>query len=548
MFRSIYTKTLRDNRVPLLAWGLGLALLVYVTLTAYATQFTTPQSHQEFVTLAQTFRFLAEPVAVTTPTGFVTWRSLNILPLMLGIWAALAGARLTRGAEARGSLDIILATPHSRACVLGEGIAALATALTLVGILIALGAFGGAAAAGASVGVGAALLAGLNVSLAALVVGLLALFLSQFTLQTGTAAGVTIGLLVLSWLLDGTGRVVTSATWLGRLSPYHLYSSNKPLIADYPTNVAGYLGLAALALLCGALSFPLFARRDLGGVAWARRGAGRRVTARQALAKTAHTVALRGVGPLALRAAGQGIVSWTIGLALLTFLIIGITRATKESIAAVLAESAVFTQLYSRSGLDTDAGFLSGMLFFSLPLLLTCYALTIAGCWARDLDAGYLELVLSTPLPRWRIYLATWGATLVGLIVAPLGLWLVALIGIRVWGLQVSAGHLLAAFVGLLPLELPVATLVYLGAGWRGAGALSGLIGGFIGISYVLDLLGPFFAPPEWLLDLSIFHQYGTPIVEGPRWESWLLLTISAALFLALGLVRFTRADLQRGS
>lgn len=198
MFRSIYTKTLRDNRVPLLAWGLGLALLVYVTLTAYATQFTTPQSHQEFVTLAQTFRFLAEPVAVTTPTGFVTWRSLNILPLMLGIWAALAGARLTRGAEARGSLDIILATPHSRACVLGEGIAALATALTLVGILIALGAFGGAAAAGASVGVGAALLAGLNVSLAALVVGLLALFLSQFTLQTGTAAGVTIGLLVLS--------------------------------------------------------------------------------------------------------------------------------------------------------------------------------------------------------------------------------------------------------------------------------------------------------------------------------------------------------------
>jgi hypothetical protein len=27
MFRSIYTKTLRDYRVPILAWGIGLALV-----------------------------------------------------------------------------------------------------------------------------------------------------------------------------------------------------------------------------------------------------------------------------------------------------------------------------------------------------------------------------------------------------------------------------------------------------------------------------------------------------------------------------------------
>lgn len=547
MFRSIYTKTLRDYRVPLLAWGLGLALLVYFALTAFASQFTTPQSREEIATLAQTFRFMAEPVATTTPAGYVTWKYLDLLPLILGIWPALAGVRLIRGAEARGSLDIILSTPHSRARVLGAGIAALATALALIGVLIGLGALGGAAAIGEPVGAGRALLTGLNVSLAALVVGLLALLLAQFTPRTGTAAGLALGLLVLSWLLAGVGRSSASTAWLERLSPYYLYSSNKPLIADYPLSLTGYLGLLALALLCGALSFPLFMRRDLGGVAWVRRGMARRVAVPQALAAAARRPALRGVGPLALRAALPGIIWWTIGLALLTLLMIGITPATKDSVAALVAQSPAFAQLFSRAGLDSDAGFLSGVLFLFLPALLALYALTIAGGWARDLDAGRLEIVLGTPLPRWRLYLATWGATLAALIAAPLVLWLIALLGTRLWGLQVGAGYLLAAFLGLLPLELPVAALVYLGAGRLGAGALSGIVGGLIGLSYLLELLGTFFTPQKWLLDLSIFHQYGAPIVEGPRWGAWLLLTAVAALFLALGLARFSRADLQRG-
>ena len=36
MLRSIWTKTLREYRVPMLAWGLGLAILVYFTIVAYA--------------------------------------------------------------------------------------------------------------------------------------------------------------------------------------------------------------------------------------------------------------------------------------------------------------------------------------------------------------------------------------------------------------------------------------------------------------------------------------------------------------------------------
>ena len=105
----------------------------------------TPQAQAQFAQLAQTFRFFAAPVEVTTPTGFATWRLLGTLPVMLGVWACLAGARLVRGAEERGALDLVLATPRSRARVLGEGIAALATAMAIIGVLIGLGALAGAA-------------------------------------------------------------------------------------------------------------------------------------------------------------------------------------------------------------------------------------------------------------------------------------------------------------------------------------------------------------------------------------------------------------------
>jgi len=548
MFRSIYAKTLRDYRVPILAWGLGLALVVYGTLAAYATQFTTAEARAGIVTLAETFRFIADPVEVTTPTGFVTWRSFGLLPVFLGIWAALAGARLTRGAEERGTLDTVLALPITRTRYLVEGLAALATALALIGLLIGLGALGGATTVGAELSPGAALLAGLNVALAAFIAGTLALLIAQFAPRAGMASGLAVGLMLLAYLLDGVGRSIASAAWLGRLSPYHLYSNNKPLIADFPVGIGGYLGLAILALLAAGISFPLFGRRDLGGVAWARRGAARHLNATAVLAGVARQPGLRGPGALALRAALPGVAAWTVALAVLVLLVIGITPSTKDSVAATLQQSPALGQLFDAAGLTSDAGFLSGLLFFLLPLLLALYALTIAGGWARDLDAGRHELALGTPLSRGRLYLANWGVTVAALALAPLVLWLIALLGIRIWGLQVDAGPLLAAFVGLIPLALPIAALVFLGAGRLTTGALSGIVGALLGLAFVAQLLGPLLAWPGWLLALSPFHQYGVPIVEGPRWGAWLALTAVAALIAALGLARFIRADLQRGS
>src|SRR6266516_171413 len=93
MFRSMWSKSLRDYRVAILGWGIGLGLAMALGFAE-----ATPTVIAGFASLAQLFRFIAEPYAIQTPEGFITTRWMEaFLPLILSFWAILAGARLVRG-------------------------------------------------------------------------------------------------------------------------------------------------------------------------------------------------------------------------------------------------------------------------------------------------------------------------------------------------------------------------------------------------------------------------------------------------------------------
>ena len=113
MFRSIFTKSLRDYRWAILSWGIGLGLLVYFYYATILSQLAGTSSAQ-LQQLAGQFAFFGETVRADTPGGYITFKIMGNLPIVLGIWTLLAGARMTRGEEDRGALDILLSTPQSR--------------------------------------------------------------------------------------------------------------------------------------------------------------------------------------------------------------------------------------------------------------------------------------------------------------------------------------------------------------------------------------------------------------------------------------------------
>src|SRR5205085_12225558 len=112
-FKSIYLKTLRDFRVAILGWGVGMGLLVYVVLVAVPSLVATPQARASLISLGSTFSWLAEPIALGSPGGYVTWK-YGLTLLVMVIWPLLAGSRLLRGEEERGSLDALLSLPRGR--------------------------------------------------------------------------------------------------------------------------------------------------------------------------------------------------------------------------------------------------------------------------------------------------------------------------------------------------------------------------------------------------------------------------------------------------
>jgi ABC-2 type transport system permease protein len=542
MLGAVWTKTLRELRVPILCWGLGLGLSLYANYVTARDAIASGVAG-----LAEQFRFMAEPVAVDTVPGYVTFRVLGlVLPVLLSVWAILVGARLVRGEEERGSLDVLLSTPRSRARLLAEKLAALMVALLLVALLLSLGVLAGQAGADQPLAYGRALGATLNASLVALVFGGAGQLLSQL-LPRRAAAGVAAMLLAVAFLADATGRTVAGAGWLRLGSPLHYYTANKPLIAGYPADPGAAAVLIGLCLALAAGSLLLFGRRDVGGVAVvALPGSNRRGHDGdlQVLAKASSAVWERTIGLRALRGQAPAALWWTLGAAALAGWMTLLVPTIRQPLQQLITDNPVFAELFARSGLGTDAGVLALAPFLFLPAVLAVFALIQALTWPADLDAGRLELVLSTPRSRVQLLLERFLAVFVMAVVSTLVIFLVVLAGVRVAGLGVHAGELEAACVAIVPLQLLTAALVYVLAGRLPYGGIVGVVATFLVASFLAEFLRQTFDLPGWLVGLSIFHQYGSPLTDGLAWGSFLAMLGIATALLGLGAVQFRRADL----
>ncbi len=72
-----------------------------------------------------------------------------------------------------------------------------------------------------------------------------------------------------------------------------------------------------------------------------------------------------------------------------------------------------------------------------------------------------------------------------------------------------------------------------------------GIVGAALGFSFFAEFFSSLLHVPDWVLSFSIFHAYGTPITNGPRWGAWLAVTAVAALLLGVGALRFGQRDVR---
>jgi ABC-2 type transport system permease protein len=260
--QTILKHSFLTSRGAVLAWGIGLALYGMFIMLYYDTMMA---SREAFERLIQSYPpelliFFGGTIDLFSNPGFLQVYFFSYMPLVIGIFAVLAGSGLLVGDEESGVLDLLLAHPVSRAAMFWGR----ALALVLSSLAILLIAFLGFALmlpeSGMDVGLGTLALPFLTLFAYLLFFGMLALLLS-FLLPSRRSAAMTAGMLmVASYLISSMAGLDESIEAIARFSPTTYFQGGK---AVEGLEVTWLLGLLAFALLFSLLAWLLFERRDI---------------------------------------------------------------------------------------------------------------------------------------------------------------------------------------------------------------------------------------------------------------------------------------------
>jgi ABC-2 type transport system permease protein len=262
MLRTVFSKTVRDQRRALVWWAIGVVgtVLTYSafwpTIRGNAAQF-----NDYIAKLPEAFRNLIGG-DYTTPHGYIQAEMFSLLlPALILVYAIGAGARAIAGEEESGTLDLLLSTPVRRRRVVLDkfwamvGASALLAALAWVSI-VAIGRPFGLTVSVVNLGAAA-----VNMLLLGVGFGAIALAVGSASGSKGLAIGVSSGLALITFIVKTLAPSVPALKPFRFASPFYFYADHKPLVNGFNgVDVALLAGIAAVALIVALVTFD---RRDL---------------------------------------------------------------------------------------------------------------------------------------------------------------------------------------------------------------------------------------------------------------------------------------------
>lgn len=196
----------------------------------------------------------------------------------------------------------------------------------------------------------------------------------------------------------------------------------------------------------------------------------------------------------------------------------------------------------------TAAGYVSGTVYSLLGAILTlvCAIGMGARLVAGHEEDGTIELELTAPVARWRVYAERLAALWLTVLLIVLTVSAVLLVMSATMDLGLSIAHLVAAGVGLWLFAGAFGTLAFaVGAATGRRGVALGVASGAAVMAYLFAYLGPL-VDADWMESVSPYGWYTSnePLTNGFDWPGLGLLAALAVLLVGAGLARFVRRDL----
>jgi beta-exotoxin I transport system permease protein len=262
MLRSVFGKTLWDQRRVLASWTIGVTAVGLLYAVFYPT-INTPEMADVMESFPKGFLEAIGFTDISSAAGYVGSTTFGLLgPALIIIMGAALGGAAIAGEEESGRLDLTLAHPISRWSVTLQRFAALVAGMTVAATALWLGlvAISGLAQLG-EIGVA-------NLAAASLHLALLGTFFGALALAVGAATGrralvyTVIAIVgVGTFLGNNLGPTIEGLGWLRDVSPFHYYSGGMPLRNGLQVVDAVVLfGTSLVLVFAGAWVFD---RRDV---------------------------------------------------------------------------------------------------------------------------------------------------------------------------------------------------------------------------------------------------------------------------------------------
>jgi putative exporter of polyketide antibiotics len=535
---SVFGKTFRDSRRTALVLGVVVAAILVVTAASVAAEFDTAAKRlaiaAQMAALPAIFQgMLGEMIGIERLGGFLSWRTINFLPIILGIWTVVAMSGLLAGELARGSLDFLATTPRTRARLALEKVGGFVLALVVTSLFFAVGAYVSIAAFGTLPDdpVGLDAVAGHTVWLLimALVPGAVAFAAGPFL---GRGGALSLGGIALfaSWIVSGYASAISFFETLEPASYFALTAGHRPIAGawDWPS-VALVGGIAIVLLAAGVAAF---AWRDLVVPTGGR--------------LRLPTISPFLAGPLS-RSLGERLPAsliWGTGLGLFGLIISFSVDEFVKALSAIPQMVDLIQQFFPDADILSAAGFLQLAFFSEAILFISIAAAVVVAGWASDETERRLELLLSVPITRAGWAIRSGLAVMIGIAVITVLLVLGVVLGTSTQAAAGDVGSLAlgVSVLGLYGMALAGIGLAVGGLVRPGLAAATTLV---VAIGFFLwTLIGSIVGLPDELLDLALNRHLGQPILGQYDWPGMVACVILAFGGIALCAIGMRRRDI----
>ena len=530
---SVFGKSIRDARRISIALGILYAVIVVAITREVASEFDTVARRQlmaaQLSALPAVFQgMLGAPVGIDRLGGFVSWRALNFLPVMYGIWAIVALAGTLAGELASGSLDVVASTPLARRRLAIEKVLAY-LALLAVTVLIIVGAtFVATNAFGTLPGDATAPVAAAGEAvwlfLMILLPGAAAFAVAPF-IGRGAALGAGAVVLFASFIVSAYADTVRAFDAVRGASYFALTSGHRPLSGTWDWPAVGVLAAATVALLVAGIE--AFARRDLLVPSGGRLPLPR--------------IRLWVIGPFS-RGLGErfpAALAWGAFLGLFGIVLASSAGEFVAQIGKIPLMREMITRFFPDADILSTAGFLQLAFFEDGILIIGLAAAAFVGGWASDEGERRLEVVLAWPIGRFAWALRSAVSVLASIAVTTALMVVAVAVGTAAQGDNPMETAVGVSIVGLYGMALAG---IGLAVGGVVRPALAGPVTLVAGLGFFLfDLVGSILKLPKEVLDLALNRHLGQPMLghpDGPGVALCAAIAVGGVLLCALGMRR----------